>query len=217
MTLALSMDTQSPAWQIVEYLQRHSSATIKELEQMLGVTSTAVRQHLNGLQAAGYVARSTVNAGVGRPYHVYAATDESRKLFDCHCDDLALTMLEEMFEMVGPDNTSHLLKRVSGRLASRYAGAVKSPVLLNRVQEMAGVLGKLGVLTDVIAQDNDTIMLKTYNCPYHELAQEHRQICDMDQEMMQQVLGHNVALNACIMDGHGGCSFTVTKDRTVYS
>lgn len=217
MTLALSMDTQSPAWQIVEYLQRHSSATIKELEQMLGVTSTAVRQHLNGLQAAGYVARSTVNAGVGRPYHVYAATDESRKLFDCHCDDLALTMLEEMFEMVGPDNISHLLKRVSGRLASRYAGSVKSPVLLNRVQEMAGVLGRLGVLTDVFPQDNDTIMLKTYNCPYHELAQEHRQICDMDQEMMQQVLGHDVALNACIMDGDGGCSFIVTKDRTVYS
>jgi len=217
MTLALSMDTQSPAWQIVEYLQRHSSATIKELEQMLGVTSSAVRQHLNGLQAAGYVARSTVKAGVGRPYHAYSATDNSRKLFDCHCDDLALTMLEEMFEMVGQDNISHLLKRVSGRLANRYAGSVKSPVLLNRVQEMAGVLGRLGVLTDVIAQDSNTIMLKAYNCPYHELAQEHRQICDMDQEMMQQILGHDVALNACIMDGDGGCSFIVTKDQTVYS
>jgi len=211
------MDTQSPAWQIVEYLQRHSSATIKELEQMLGVTSSAVRQHLNGLQAAGYVARSTVKAGVGRPYHAYSATDNSRKLFDCHCDDLALTMLEEMFEMVGQDNISHLLKRVSGRLANRYAGSVKSPVLLNRVQEMAGVLGRLGGLTDVIAQDSNTIMLKAYNCPYHELAQEHRQICDMDQEMMQQVLGHDVALNACIMDGDGGCSFIVTKDQTVYS
>jgi len=211
------MDTQSPAWQIVEYLQRHSSATIKELEQMLGVTSSAVRQHLNGLQAAGYVARSTVKAGVGRPYHAYSATDNFRKLFDCHCDDLALTMLEEMFEMVGQDNISHLLKRVSGRLANRYAGSVKSPVLLNRVQEMAGVLGRLGVLTDVIAQDSNTIMLKAYNCPYHELAQEHRQICDMDQEMMQQVLGHDVALNACIMDGDGGCSFIVTKDQTVYS
>jgi len=211
------MDTQSPAWQIVEYLQRHSSATIKELEQMLGVTSSAVRQHLNGLQAAGYVARSTVKAGVGRPYHAYSATDNSRKLFDCHCDDLALTMLEEMFEMVGQDNISHLLKRVSGRLANRYAGSVKSPVLLNRVQEMAGVLGRLGVLPDVIAQDSNTIMLKAYNCPYHELAQEHRQICDMDQEMMQQILGHDVALNACIMDGDGGCSFIVTKDQTVYS
>ncbi|MBX3052518.1 MAG: MarR family transcriptional regulator [Caldilineaceae bacterium] len=217
MAFAFGADTESPAWQIVEYLQRNPSVTIKELEQVLGVTSTAVRQHLTGLQAAGYVERTTVNAGVGRPYHAYAATEESRKLFDCHCDDLALTMLEEMFEMVGPDNISHLLKRVSGRLASRYAGSVKSPVLLHRVQEMAGVLGRLGVLTDVVAQDSDTIMLKTYNCPYHELAQEHRQICDMDQEMMQQVLGHDVALEACIMDGDGGCSFTVTKDRTVYS
>lgn len=217
MSFALGSDTESPAWQIVEYLQRHASATIKELEQVLGITSTAVRQHLTGLQAAGYVARSTVNAGVGRPYHAYVATEESRKLFDCHCDDLALTMLEEMFEMVGPDNIAHLLKRVSGRLANRYGGSVKSPLLLNRVQEMAGVLGRLGVLTDVVPQDSNTIILKTYNCPYHELAQEHRQICEMDQEMMQQVLGHDVALNACIMDGDGGCSFVVTKNETVYS
>jgi len=217
MAFALSMDTESPAWQVVEYLQRHASATVKELEQVLGVTSTAVRQHLAGLQAAGYVARSTVNAGVGRPYYVYSATEEARKLFDCHCDDLALTMLEEMFDMVGPENVSQLLKRVSGRLADRYVGAVKSPALLKRVQEMAGVLGRLGVLTDVVPQDGSTIILKTYNCPYHELAQEHRQICDMDQEMMQQILGHDVALNACIMDGDGGCSFTVSTDETVYS
>ena len=124
---------------------------------------------------------------------------------------------------------SELLRKVEVLLARVKAGrseqsmfmvglrGVGKTVLLNRVQEMAGVLGRLGVLTDVFPQDNDTIMLKTYNCPYHELAQEHRQICDMDQEMMQQVLGHDVALNACIMDGAGGCSFTVTKDRTVYS
>lgn len=217
MSFTFGTDTDSPAWQIMEYLRRNSSATIKELERVLGVTPTAVRQHLNGLQAAGYVERSTANAGVGRPYHIYSATEESHKLFACHCDDLALTMLEEMFEMVGPDNVSHLLQRVSGRLANRYGDAVKSPVLLNRVQEMAGVLGRLGVLTDVLPQDNDTIILKTYNCPYHELAQEHRQICDMDQEMMQQVLGHDVALGDCLMDGHGGCSFVVTKDNSVYS
>lgn len=217
MSLSFGTDTESPAWQIVEYLHRNRSATIKELEQVLGVTPTAVRQHLSGLQAAGYVERSTASNGVGRPFHIYAATEEARKLFACHCDDLALTMLEEMFEMVGPDNVTHLLQRVSGRLANRYGDAVKSPVLLQRVKEMAGVLGRLGVLTDVLPQDNNTIILKTYNCPYHDLAQEHRQICEMDQEMIQQVLGHDVALDACLMDGHGGCSFVVTKDASVYS
>lgn len=206
-------DKNSPTWQIIEYLQRHHTATIKDLEQLLGVTTTAVRQHLRTLQMEGYVDRTTVHAGVGRPHHAYVMTDAARGLFDCHCDDLALTMLEEMFEMVGPENVSVLLGRVSRRLADRYAGSVTAEALNRRVEQMATVLNRQGVLTDVMAQDEDTIILKTYNCPYHELAQEHRQICDMDQDMLQKVLGSEVSLSACIMDGDSGCSFLVTRRR----
>lgn len=213
MALRFSSGSNSPAWRIVEYLQRHGSATIKELEQVLGVTATAVRQHLATLQAEGYVDRTTVHAGVGRPHHAYVVTDEVRKLFDSRCDDLALTLLEEMFEMEGEEKVSMLLQRVSQRLADRYAGSVRSPLLRQRVEEMASVLGQQGVLTDVVATEDDGVVLKTYNCPYHDLAQEHRQICDMDQEMMQQVLGSDVALSACILDGDGGCTFVVSLDE----
>jgi predicted ArsR family transcriptional regulator len=213
MVNGVMQDKSSPTWQIIEHLQRHHTATIKDLEQLLGVTTTAVRQHLRTLQVEGYVDRTTVHAGVGRPHHAYVMTEAARGLFDCHCDDLALTMLQEMFEMVGPENVSVLLDRVSSRLAERYAGSVTAEALNRRVEQMAGVLNRQGVLTDVIAQDEDTIILKTYNCPYHELAQEHRQICDMDQGMLQKVLGSNVALSACLMNGDGGCSFVVTRKR----
>jgi DeoR family suf operon transcriptional repressor len=212
MVTASFQDKNSPAWQIVEYLQRHHSATIKDLEQMLGVTTTAVRQHLRTLQLEGYIDRATVHSGVGRPHHEYVLTDAARGLFACHCDDLALTMLQEMFEMVGPDQVSTLLERVSSRLADRYADRVTSEVLSHRVEQMAGVLNQQGILTDVLAQDENTIILKTYNCPYHELAQEHREICEMDQDMLQRVLGSSVSLSACLMDGDGGCSFVVKRN-----
>jgi predicted ArsR family transcriptional regulator len=214
MVTSILQDKTSPTWQIIEHLQRHHSASIKELEGVLGVTTTAVRQHLRTLQAEGYVDRKTVHAGVGRPHHVYVVTEAAHELFQCHCDDLALTMLEEMFAMVGPDRVSVLLDRVSNRLAERYAGSVTAEALRARVEQMAGVLNRQGVLTDVMAEDENLIILKTYNCPYHELAQEHRQICDMDQDMMQKVLGSEVSLSACIMDGDGGCSFIVTRKET---
>jgi predicted ArsR family transcriptional regulator len=207
--MTLGSDKNSPGWRIIEYLQRHHSASIKALEEYLGVTTTAVRQHLQALQAEGYIDRSTVSSGVGRPHHAYVLTSASRSLFDCHCDDLALTMLEEMFEMVGPDNVTTLLGRVSDRLADRYAHTVTAQALQQRVEQMAGALGKQGVLTDIFTEDG-IIILKTYNCPYHDLAQEYREICNMDQAMMRKVLGEEVSLNACIMDGDGGCSFTIT-------
>jgi predicted ArsR family transcriptional regulator len=212
MAIGLRRDENSPAWQILEYLQRNGSATIKELEQFLGVTTTAVRQHLAALQAENLIERRTIHSGVGRPHHAYFANENARQLFACHCDDLALTMLDEMYKMEGEQRVAQLLARVSDRLANRYARAVQSPVLHERVQEMAAALGEQGVLTEVTPRDDDTIVLKTYNCPYHELAQEYREICDMDQEMIQQVLGSEVALSACIMNGDGGCSFVVTRN-----
>lgn len=208
-TLSHSGGKESPTRQIIEHLQRHGTATVKEMEALLGVTTTAVRQHINTLTAEGYIRRQSVHNGVGRPHHVYAMTDKAQELFGCHCDDLALTLLQEVFNIEGPARAQMLLDRVGNRLAQRYAGSVRGLGLQQRVAEMAGALEERGVLTDNIVQADGSIILTAYNCPYHELAQQHREICDMDEKMMRSVLGSEVTLSACIMDGHSRCSFVV--------
>ncbi len=211
--MALQQDRSSPAWRIIEYLQRHSSATIKELEQVLGISTTAVRQHLQALQAEGYIDRRAVHSGVGRPHYVYVATEAAQRLFACHCDDLALTLLEEMLAQEGPQKVAHLLQRVSTRLAARYASEVNATDLRRRVEQMAQALSAQGVLTEVRQEPGNTFVLRTYNCPYYDLAQGHREICEMDQAMMQQVLGSDVALERCMLDGEGGCTFVIVPEE----
>lgn len=211
MALSVLGRRDSPLWQIIEYLQRKGSATIKELEEVLGITTTAVRQHLNTLLAEGYIERRLVHAGVGRPHHAYFATDRVRELFACHCDDLALTLLEEVFLMEGKQRTIQLLERVGERLAHKYAPSVRSSLLSDRVSELAHALNHHGVLTDAILDGEETIALRTYNCPFHELAQEHREICEMDRGMLETLLGAEVSLSQCMMDGHTGCTFVVQR------
>jgi len=211
MALNAYTDHASPAWQVIEYIKRNGSATIKELEDLLGVTTNAVRQHLQALQADGYIERRQVNTGVGRPHHAYSISEKAHELFACHCDDLALTLLEEVFALEGPERAALLLGRVGDRLAKRYAPSVRAEVLHDRVEQLAGALYQRGVLTDVDIEDENTIILHAYNCPYHELAQEHRSICEMDEEVMRKVLGSDVNLSACMMDGHRGCSFVVSN------
>jgi predicted ArsR family transcriptional regulator len=193
MTPSAPHKRDTATWQILEFLKRNGSASIKDLEQLLGVTTTAVRQHLTTLQFEGYIERRAVHDGVGRPHHTYMATDK------------------EVFVLEGKEKTAWLLERVGSKLASRYARSVRAALLQDRVEELAGVLYQQGVLTDVDPADDNTIILKTYNCPYHELAQEHREICEMDEGMMRKLLGSDVNLSACMMDGHGSCSFVVSR------
>lgn len=218
--------TEAPARRIVEHLQRHGHATIRELEGVLGVTTTAVRAHLAGLLAEGYIERRAVHKGVGRPVHAYALTAKARTLYACHCDDLALTLLQEVFAVEGSARATWLLDRVGNRLAQRYAGSVRAPALRERVEQMAQVLQQRGVLTDVEAAPaegapgpfdasaiqvggEDVFLLKAYNCPFHELAAEHREICAMDERMLRQVLGADVHLSGCMMEGQARCTFVV--------
>jgi predicted ArsR family transcriptional regulator len=74
---------------------------------------------------------------------------------------------------------------------------------------MASALSERGVLTEVSVDTDEVIVLHAYNCPYHDLAQDHRDICEMDEELLRKVLGTEVNLTACIMDGHAGCRFVV--------
>ncbi len=212
MSLNNHQKEQTPIWQIVEHLQRHGSSTIKELEDVLGVTTTAVRQHLNSLLAEGYIRRETErDSGVGRPSHAYVLTNRAHELFACRCDDLALTLLEEVFDLEGSQRTQMLLDRVGTKLAHRYASQVKSTVLTERVDQLADALQQRGVLTDVMDNDENVIVLKMYNCPFHELASAHKEICDMDEAMIGKVLGKPVKSTSCIMDGQSSCAFVVAR------
>ena len=213
MALSVHFDREAPAWRILEYLQRKGSGTIKELEEYLGVTTTAVRQQLQALQADGFVERTRVHAGVGRPHHAYSATAKAHDIFANQSDDLALTLLEEVLALAGKETTAQLLGRVGSRLAAQYAQSVESGVLRERVEQLVEALYARGVLADIDVDGEGVIVLQTYNCPYHELAQEHRDICAMDEQFMREVLGSEVSLSECIMDGHHRCSFMVSRNQ----
>src|SRR5207247_6479624 len=76
-----SLHMQSTRLRILEYLQRNGRATVKELGQLLGLTSTGIRQHLTVLERDGLVAVREERGRVGRPNLVYSLTDEADAVF----------------------------------------------------------------------------------------------------------------------------------------
>ncbi len=198
----------TPAGNVIEILQRHGPLRIKDIEEHMGVTKTAVRQQLTSLMAEGLVSTRLVREGVGRPHYVYLLTGKARELFACYCDEVVLSLYEELIAEVGPAQVTQMLNRVSDRVAQRYGGQVPGSALADRVRDLTQSLGARGILADWQVVDGGYV-LKEYNCPYHELAQEHREICEMEQTMMSQVLAADVELTQCMMDGHHGCHFNV--------
>jgi DeoR family suf operon transcriptional repressor len=198
----------SPAGAVLTVLQRKGTATIKELEDSLGVTANAVRQQVTSLLADDYIEQRTEHLGRGRPRNVYSLTDRGLALFPRHYDELTHTLLHEILLTEGPQKVQLLLERMSQRLAAQYSGQIESIGPEERARELIELLNAKGILAEVHANSKGFVF-QEYNCPYYELARQYRAICDMEQGMISHVLQQPVALVACSLDGHHGCHFSV--------
>ncbi len=196
----------SPASAILKHLQRHGQATIKELEDALGVSTTAVREQLANLHADGLISTRTMRRGPGRPFYVYSLTDKAHALFPKHYDLLINLLLQELLELEGKDKVDMLMGRVSQRLAQDYADRLNGDDVQARLAELRHLLEARGVPAEVHHTGDG---IEIFSCPYHEVAQEHPQVCTMERQMLEQLLGETIVLEGTIRDGHHNCRFII--------
>lgn len=201
---------KSPAGQILKLLQQRGELRIKEIETAMGVTSTAVRQQLNALVAEELVASTMVREKRGRPHAIYRLSEKGQALFARGYANLAMVLLEEVLELSEPKLAQQLFQRVSARLGEQYAGNMPGEALSERLEALVGRLHTHGIITQV-DEAEDLFVLTEYGCPYFRVAQQHREVCEMEIEAMEQALGTEVTLCHSQLDGHHGCQFQVRK------
>ncbi|HEX8228061.1 MAG TPA: TrmB family transcriptional regulator [Chloroflexia bacterium] len=208
----------SPRGEVLRIIQRMGSASIKDLEASTGVTTTAVREQVAHLLNEGFIQATRVRGEVGRPYYVYSLTAKAHELFPKDYATLAGLLLEETLAEHGPEGLRMLLNRVSRRLGEKLAGSTQDVKELN--QKLLGLVAALGHSGMEVSMQPVTegeagegsFVLKSHSCPYFEVARNHREICDMESEMLQDLLGPGVEvrLGTRIVEGGCACDFHVT-------
>lgn len=204
--MVIGYATTSPAGQILQYLQRHGEATVKDLAALLGVSATAARDHLVHLQAEGLVTARAERYGPGRPRLVYTLSDEARSRFPKQYDRLITGLLRELIALEGPDKVEQLLERVSRRLADEYADRMAGSDVPARLGELRRLLEQRGVPAEV-AESGDGIRL--FACPFYDVAQDHPEVCSMERQMIEFALGEKLSLESSIREGAHTCRFVV--------
>lgn len=206
----------SPRSEVLRVIQRAGSASIKELEAQLGVTTTAVREQVAHLLHEGFIQATRVRGEVGRPYYVYSLTTKAQELFPKDYATLALLLLEEMRAVYGRDGVAQILNRVSRRMAEKLVGQEEEERELS--QKLLGLVASLGetgmeVSMQPVDDQEGGYVLRTHTCPYFDVAISHREICEMEQEMLSDLLGQDVEVKLAgrIVEGQCACDFHVTR------
>lgn len=201
---------QSTRQRILEYLQRHGRGTVRELGELLGLTSTGIRQHLTVLERDGLVDAREERGRVGRPTLVYSLTEKADSLFPKTYDTLANVLIEEIRATEGNEKLQQLLRSVARRLADPFAGRVEGKPLAERVDETARIIEEQGCMVDC-SEGDGVYLIDEYACPFPKTAAQDRAVCALHVEFVSILTDADVKLTRSLMRGERACTYRVRE------
>jgi predicted ArsR family transcriptional regulator len=101
------------------------------------------------------------------------------------------------------------LERVASGLAETYRPQLRGDSLDEKMQSVGALFEQRSVPIKV-DRSGPLPVLTALACPYPDLAERDRGVCAMERMLLADLLGRDVVLTGCRLDGRGCCTFEVS-------
>ena len=192
-------------------LKTRGPQTAADLGKATGVSAEAARQQLVRLAADGLVVATAEPRGVGRPSQVWGLTEAGNARFpDAHADVTA-QLIGAIREQLGEDVLDRLIESRAAESKAVYAAALEGAVGLGeRVARLAEARTREGYMAESQAEGGGYLLVENH-CPICVAATACQGFCRTEQEVFQQVLGEDVAVERQehIVRGDRRCAYRI--------
>lgn len=204
---------------IVDRLKRVDDATPAELAEAMGLTESAVRQHLDGLAGSGLVEprprRPDRPAGRGRPSTAWTLTGVAAELFPDRHGDLTVELIGSVRRALGPEGVEKVIADRTARQIETYRAAMPKggAPLRRRAEVLAAVRSAEGYLAEVVAApDGNGLLLVEHHCPICEAATACLNLCSAELELFRGVMGDDIEVTRTqhLLSGDQRCAYRLT-------
>jgi DeoR family suf operon transcriptional repressor len=190
-------------------VKRHGERRAEELATELGITVSAIRQHLSGLAASGLVVHRELKDGPGRPKHLYSLTETAEALFPKTYSELT----NELLGYVQDDDPA-LLERIFERRRQRRVEQARERLagrtFPEQVAELTRILDEDGYLADIAERPGGGYTLTEHNCAILGIAKKHARACTTELSFLREVLpGAEVRRVTHMMAGGHSCAYEI--------
>jgi predicted ArsR family transcriptional regulator len=188
--------------------------TTSDLAEHLGLTSAAVRRHLDNLEAEQLVrtiepAQQAQHGprGRGRPARAYVLTDAGHAALASAYDDLAASALRFLAEELGPEAVERFAESRVLELEARYAPVVDAAGsdMAARTDALATALTADGYAASARPMGAGTQLCQGH-CPVQHVAAAFPQLCEAEAEVFARLLGGHVQRLATLAHGEHVCT-----------
>ena len=191
-------------------LLRASGLTADDLALKLGLSGSAVRIQLAGMERDGVVRRAGTRRGTTRPSLVFELTDEVEQLLSKAYLPVVTQLVQVFAEQLTPAPLEALLREAGRRLAGELLRGVRpTGALPSRVAAASQMLNdQLGALTHV--ESNGKYVIRGAGCPLAALTGKHPGVCLAMESLVSHVVGVS-ARECCDRSARPRCCFEIRK------
>ncbi|WNZ24019.1 transcriptional regulator [Leptolyngbya sp. NK1-12] len=202
--------------QILYLLKTQGAQTATALAEQLRVTPMAVRQHLQQLKTANWVAYSEERRPLGRPVKLWQLTLQSMEQFPNSHADLLVDLLRGITASFGPEGLANIIAERSQRQVETYKATLASLSVdwKQQVRRLAYLRTQEGYMAEVIELAEPTTMLLVENhCPICTAARSCQQLCSAELETFRAVFGPRVTVERIehILQGDRRCAYRIRE------
>ena len=207
---------------ILDRLKRADTLTAPEVAADFELTDTAVRQHLEALEQAGLVERTSAPPqGRGRPPVHWKLTPLANDLFPDRHADLTVELIAAIRESVGDEGLDDIVARRSARQVTAYRKVLPDPERTSvkvRVRRLAELRSAEGYLAEAVPDGQDMLLLE-HHCPICDAASVCQGFCRAELDLFRQTLGDDVEVTRAqhLLSGDLRCAYRVSPRATAAS
>ena len=203
---------------IINRLKQEGPLDVASLSKFLGLTTMAVRLHLEKLTQEGLTAYRDEKRSMGRPARVWALTERADSLFPSSYEELALDLVSSIVTAFGANGLEKIIDVRTKQQTESYRTVVPSVgPLRKRLEALAHLRTTQGYMATVEEPSAGEYVLIENHCPICAVAKKCTGLCARELELFESTLGPSVHIERTehLLTGDRRCTYRITEDRSI--
>ncbi len=193
-------------------LKQRSGHSIDEIANTLDISRNAVQQHFSSLEKDNYITTGELKKTAGRPVRTYVLTDKGINSFPKQYAWFSELILTDLKDEMGSETFARYMEKLGSTLSQSLLPRFEGKQTEDRISELITIMQELGFQATYSKTENSSdYTIKACNCIYHDLAQKHEEICELDKSLISTLLDKETELVECMAKGGSLCSFKIKK------
>lgn len=190
-------------------LENKAGSTLDELVTAVGLSRTAVNQHLLVLESQGVVRKSTPRKTAGRPQHVYVLTEAGANLFPKQYSWFSTMLLQTLRAQVGEEQVSQYMYDLGVKLSAALIPRLVGMNRAERIDEIVKIMNETGFVAKTFGPPGSEKLprVECRNCVYHDLSKDYPEVCRFDIGFLSGLMGAEVEHLTCMQRDGDACRF----------